>query len=186
MSRKKLPLPGIVVLCLSFAGPAFSHEFDLLLLAPTGTSQAEIEDMRVAFLIASHERDTHPDETSEGHLGGLDVQLTLATPDTTSANAALAFVVAPLSLPGDARIAALAAPGDAVIVDALALSPLSASLQVENADITVFADQFRAETGRAPGEAALGAYRAARVVDLAVRTLGSVDDRDALRRTLAP
>lgn len=58
------------------AAPAMAHEFELLLLAPPDAPEAVLEQMRAAFLIASHERDNHPDETSEGHLGGMDVQLT--------------------------------------------------------------------------------------------------------------
>ena len=186
MTRQIL-LPALAtVATLALSLPAWSHEFSLLLLAPTGASQAEIDEMRAAFLIAAHERDSHPDETSEGHLGGMDVQLTLATADSALADTTLAFVAAPFATADDARVAALAAPGDAVIVDADTLAVLPANAPEGNADAGPFANRFLAETGRAPGPAALGAYRAARVVDLAVRSLGSVDDRAELRRMLAP
>jgi hypothetical protein len=62
------------------AAPALAHEFELLLVAPPEATEAVLGQMRAAFLIASHERDSHPDETSEGHLGGMDVQLTLSRP----------------------------------------------------------------------------------------------------------
>ena len=139
MPRQKLHLPLALILSSSFAGSAFAHEFNLLLLAPTGASQAAIDEMRVAFLIASHERDSHADETSEGHLGGMDVQLTLATPDTATADAALAFVAAPFAEAGDSQVAALAAPGNAVIVDSPALAVQPADLQEGNAGIAAFA-----------------------------------------------
>ncbi|MES2144456.1 MAG: hypothetical protein V4516_08845 [Pseudomonadota bacterium] len=160
-----------------------AHEFDLLLLAPAAAPQSDLDDMRAAFLIASAERDSHANETSEGHLGGLDVQLILARMDDLPADATPDFVVAPFAEVGDAQVAALAAPGDSVVVD---VRVLAAPAPAEREDLPPFAERFLAETGRVAGPAALGTYRAARAVDLAVRAVDSVDDRGALRRALAP
>lgn len=166
------------------AAPAFAHEFELLLLAPQRTTDDALAQMEAAFLIASHERDSHPDETSEGHLGGMDVQLTLVRLGEAGPAADLAFVVAPLTLPGDAAVTALASPGDAVVVDSGHLAAMPEGLDQGAVDLPPFADRFRAETGQDPGPEAVAAYLAARLVDLAVRPLDSVDDRDALRRAL--
>lgn len=186
MPRLTLRHALVLSLCMGFPLPASAHEFELLLLAPTGASQADIDDMRTAFLIASAERDSHPNETSEGHLGGMDVQLTLAVTDAAVADAALAFVAAPFAVANDARVAALAAPGNAVIVDAPILARLPADLLDASDGLAAFADRFRAEAARAPGPAAVAAYRSAKAVDLAIRPLGSVEDRDLLRKNLTP
>ncbi len=166
------------------ATPALAHEFELLLLAPPDATDAALNQMRAAFLIASHERDSHPDETSEGHLGGMDVQLTLARLGEAKSADDLAFVVAPLAASGDAAVAALAAPGGAVVVDSAHLAALPPGLERGDATLSPFAERFRAETGQDPMPEALAAYLGARLVDLAVRPLDSVDDRDALRRAL--
>ena len=171
-------------------GSLAAHEFELLLLAPDNAATAEIDDMRAAFLIASHERDDHPNETSEGHLGGLDVQLTLLPLDRAgSADAAPVVVAAPFALATEPRVAALAAGGGAAILDRAMLAALPVAVLLAGnaaAGLGPFADRYRAETGRAPSNAAEAAYLSARVVDMAIRPLGSVDDRAALRRSMAP
>ncbi|MCY1126076.1 hypothetical protein OU426_04350 [Frigidibacter sp. RF13] len=183
MPRRSLSFVFTLILQTVWAAHASAHEFNLLLLAPEAATQAELDSMRAAFLIASHERDDHPDETSEGHLGGLDVQLTLARVDEAASADATDFVVAPFAAPGDPRVLVRAAVSDAVIVDATAIAQVEPE---ERRDLAPFADRFQTETGRTPDDVALGAYRAARVVDLIVRRFGSVDDRDALRRALGP
>jgi hypothetical protein len=183
MHRHTLPFSFALILSAVIASPGLAHEFSLLLLAPAAASQTEMDDMQAAFLIASAERDSHANETSEGHLGGLDVQLTLARIGEAAAGEVPDFVVAPFAAANDAQVAALAAPGDAVIVDAEVLAGITPE---ERSDLAPFAERFQAGTGRAPDTAALGVYQAARVVDLAVRSVDSVGDRDGLRRALTP
>lgn len=167
------------------ASPALPHEFELLLVATPETTEAGLQQMEAAFLIASHERDNHPDETSEGHLGGMDVQLSLARLDQAVAAADLAFVLAPMAAPGDAAVAGLAAGSDAVVIDSGHLAAMPTGLDQGDSDLPPFADRFRAETGQEPGPEAMATYLAARLVDLAVRPLGSVDDRAALRSAVS-
>lgn len=183
MTRPAVAFPMAFILSAALATPGLAHEFDLLLLAPAAASQTELEDMRAAFLIASAERDSHANETSEGHLGGIDVQLTLARIGEAAADVGPDVVAAPFAAADDAQVAAIAAPGDAVIVDAGILARIRPE---ERGDLAPFAARFQAQTGRAADAAALGAYHAARVVDLAVRQLDSVADRDGLRRALSP
>lgn len=174
----------LALILLLTAAPALAHEFELLLVAPPEATEATLGQMRAAFLIASHERDSHPDETSEGHLGGMDVQLTLSRLGEATASEDIAFVVAPFAQPGDAAIAALAAPGGAVVVDSTHLAALPRGLDQGDETFPPFADRFRAETGQEPGPEALATYLGARVVDLAVRPLDSADDREALQSAL--
>lgn len=174
----------LAVILSLVAVPATAHEFELLLLAPPDATDAALDQMRAAFLIASHERDNHPDETSEGHLGGMDVQLTLARIGEAAGAPDLAFVVAPFAAASDPAVATLAAAVDAVVVHSGHLAAAPEGLDAGDAALPPFADRFKAETGQAPGPEALDAYLGARLVDLAVRPAGSVDDRQALRAAL--
>lgn len=176
-------LPLALLLALT-ASPAMSHEFELLLLAPPEVNEKTRDQMRTAFLIAAHERDSHPDETSEGHLGGMDVQLTLAPAGAAVGAEDVAFVVAPFADAGDPAVAALAASTDAVVIGRGHLAAMPPDLDRIDPNLAPFADRFRAETGYAPGPEATATYRAALLVDRAVRPLDSVDDRDALRAAL--
>ncbi len=64
-------LAGLVWLA---ATPALAHSFRMALLLPlTGADAAVGRQAVKGFLLATRERDGHPDETSDGHLGGLDV-----------------------------------------------------------------------------------------------------------------
>lgn len=183
MSHQTLPFFSALISCALLASPGLAHEFSLLLLAPAAASETEMDGMRAAFLIASAERDSHANETSEGHLGGLDVQMTLARIGEATTGLVPDVVVAPFASAGDAEVAALAAPGDAVIVDAGVLARITPE---DRSDLAPFAERFEAGTGRPADAAALGVYQAARVVDQAVRSVDSVGDRAGLRRALGP
>jgi hypothetical protein len=57
-------------------GGAKAHSFNVgLVIALSEQSDANIRQARDGFLLATRERDSHPDEESDGHLGGLDVYL---------------------------------------------------------------------------------------------------------------
>ena len=177
-------LPG------AFASAGLAHEFNTVLIVPAGDEAQETRDaMQRAFLIASRERDGHPDETSEGHLGGLDVQLTLIGQDRPDLVAAADpdFVVAPLSARDEGTLAAIGAGLDAVIISRTEIeaTPMPGMLEAD-ADVGFdsFEARFRAETGNAPNDEAIAAYLAARWIERVVRPLGAVDDRDALRQAL--
>ena len=47
-----------------------AHSFNLILIAPISELSGQQE--RDGFLLATREQDSHADETSDGHLGGLD------------------------------------------------------------------------------------------------------------------
>jgi outer membrane PBP1 activator LpoA protein len=53
---------------------ANAHSFNVaLLVGQSGPAASEGDQIRDGFLLATRERDSHPDEESDGHLGGLDV-----------------------------------------------------------------------------------------------------------------
>ena len=56
---------------------AFGHSFNVALVVPAGE---RVQAMQ-AFLLASGERDRHANEESDGHLGGLDVYVSVVEMD---------------------------------------------------------------------------------------------------------
>lgn len=72
LSRSLSLLTGLVA-AFGSVQAAVAHEFTAVLIAPAEPDRRAA--MVAALLLASAERDGHPDETSEGHLGGIDVQL---------------------------------------------------------------------------------------------------------------
>ena len=176
-------------LCLTLAilstgaGAALAHSFNLLLIVPAEAQAGE--DMRLAVLLAADERDGHPDNHSDGHLGGLDVYLT----DTMQLSAPEAWGEAEPDIVIDVLMARFAGEEEPdwlrISLQDLELIDRQATLN-EAADPSVapFAERFRAETGREPGAAVEAAYVAARIVDLIVRPLDDGGDAEALRREL--
>ncbi|MCK5666572.1 MAG: hypothetical protein KAI17_23940 [Thiotrichaceae bacterium] len=69
-----LPVFSLLILLLSTTVSA--HSFSVLLTGPFSGIDAQTGlSMQQGFLVATAERDAHPDETADGHLGGLDVHL---------------------------------------------------------------------------------------------------------------
>ncbi len=162
---------------------ALAHSFNVVIAVPDAVSQQTRDEMSAAFLIASEERDGHDNQESDGHLGGLDVYLTLSALRDTRRIAAADPDIVSLPLNGDA------AAGDAVVLGALSLASPQAIAFLAGAagpGFDPFARRFAARLGRAPGPEAAAAYVAARRIDLAVRALGGVDDRAGLKDLLVP
>ena len=166
-------------------GAALAHAFNLLLVVPADDPVAD--DMRRAVLLAAEERDGHPDNHSDGHLGGLDVYVTLSTglsdPDNwaeAEPDIVLDVLHTPVSIHMDDDPEWLAIFGpqlgrldrDAVL--GAAADPA----------FPPFAARFRAATGRDPGPEAEAAYLGARLIDLIVRPLDDASDPAALFREL--
>ena len=56
------------------ANPALAHSFNVTLVIPlSGDAAVRGRQFRQGFMLATAERDSHPDQESDGHLGGLDV-----------------------------------------------------------------------------------------------------------------
>ncbi len=167
---------------LALAPAALAHSFNVVVALPPGLSDAARADVSAAFLVASAERDGHAEEESDGHLGGLDVYLTLAGADDTARIAAARpdIVVWTTGVAG--------AAGDAVALSPLPVSSARASDYLARASapgLPAFAARFTDRTGQAPGAQATATYLAARQIDEAVRALAGVDDRAGLAERLA-
>jgi len=135
-------------------------------------------------IFATTERDGHPDEESDGHLGGLDVYVKQA--DTPAAlNGLEADIVVLLGskettgqftgqltgqLTGqvDQNQIAILVPGT---------TPFS---NTENPGVTNFITTYKNAYGSAPTAQAAQGYNAARRIAAAIRTQGSANDKSLL------
>jgi len=166
---------------LATASPTLAHSFNVVMVVPDQVSPDVHRDMCLAFLVASEERDAHANQESDGHLGGLDVYITIAGLGARDRiNAANPDI---LSLP---------LRGDATFDDAVTFGPLNTTSPKAVAflarpaapGLAPFAQRFAARTGQAPGPEATAAYLAARQIGVAVRALGGVGDRATLAQLL--
>ena len=64
-----------LLLVLLSLGPASAHEFSLGIYASGDQAIEKLISAVRGVLIAADERDGHPEETSDGHLGGVDVHI---------------------------------------------------------------------------------------------------------------
>ena len=168
-----IALLTIALLSALPAGAARAHEFRIVLLVPSA-AQAEA---RNAFLLASSERDSHPDETSEGHLGGVDSQLEIVAQGARLPPTDIAVMAGrsrPPALPGSVWL---------VLPD---LVSQAARTRILGAGPGGFSARFKARYGTAPGPDATRIYIAARLVDIAVRAHDGVASRPEMEAAILP
>ncbi len=163
---------------------AKAHSFNVaLIIALTEHSDANIRLVRDGFLLATRERDSHPDTVSDGHLGGLDVYLFPVDLKRQS----MAGVRALLQRE-QIDILAVIGPDSAVEqirpLVAGSNTVLLAPGRLRSAPTEAFAKAFQAAFGYAPARPAAEGYNAARRIDAAIRPLDGVGDSAALRRAL--
>ena len=165
-------------------GGAKAHSFNVaLVMALIEHSDANIRQVHDGFLLATGERDSHPDEESDGHLGGLDVYLFPVDLKRES----LAGVRALLHREQIDILAVIGPDGAAEQIRALVAGSKTVLLapgRLSSAPTEAFAKAFQAAFGYAPARPAAEGYNAARRIDAAVRPLGGVGDSAALRRAL--
>ena len=177
----------VVVLAVTLpAAAAHAHSFSLAVVAGGEQAAMQLNSAVKGILLATQERDGHADETSDGHLGGLDVFI-VPLP-TNAAETIQGLKRAPQTSIDIAILMGSEAGTDQVAVQ---LDPRTVTLRpgTINANPTevsrIFATRFQSAFGTMPDQSAIEGYNAARRIDLAVRTLGGVDDRHALIAALA-
>jgi hypothetical protein len=151
------------------AGMANAHSFNVTMVVPAGEAEAALS----AFLIASAERDSHPDETSDGHLGGVDSHVSFVE-YLGDAGASLAAVT-------DQKpdILAIIAPNSEL--NGLGISGVWA---FSVSDFSLTSQQFQSDLPPFGNDTATRVYFAARLIDIAVRAQDGVDDIAALARAV--
>ena len=180
-------LAGLCAGCLA-TGSVHAHGFRVAIVAPfSGPEARRGRDMRDGFILATAERDAHPEQHSDGHLGGLDVYVTLidANGDALAALRALVdrgdvdIVVALATEPS--RFAALL-DGTRALLPSPGQSPFPDARQPA---VRAFVAAFQRARGRAPTVDAARGYHEARRIDAAVRAQNGVGDIAALRKSFS-
>ncbi len=180
---------GFIALTILNPQAAVAHSFRVALVISQGAGETgDGRFFRDGFMLATTERDGHPNQGSDGHLGGLDVYVSV------------------VDAQGDvqAALSRLARQGEVVIVAAFGSDQVRSAVQNALADTKTvllppgrlpaaspnnsalpdFIDAYTRIYGIAPTPAAAQGYNAARRIDAAVRAQGGVADGPGLRRAL--
>ncbi|MDO8982322.1 hypothetical protein, partial [Cypionkella sp.] len=64
-----------VAVWMALSGNALAHSFTAALIVVGDNREAGLAEAVRGFLLAADERDGHANETSDGHLGGVDVHV---------------------------------------------------------------------------------------------------------------
>ncbi|MGR3342222.1 MAG: hypothetical protein ACU0DI_03185 [Paracoccaceae bacterium] len=172
----------VLVSIIYSVGVADAHSFNVTMIIPAGTE----EQASQAFLLASAERDGHPNETSDGHLGGVDANIRFVEV-RGDANYNIAETI--MSKPDIIVLISQGNwPNDIVFkqIWGFALDELPARAIREFLLAPVpFERRFQQEFGRSAGSIATLTYVAARLIDIAVRKQDGVEDINALKFAIA-
>ena len=74
--RNKVSIPFLTLIAgiALTINPALAHRFNVTLVIPkSNAASVQGRQFLDGFMLATTERDSHPDQESDGHLGGLDV-----------------------------------------------------------------------------------------------------------------
>lgn len=180
-----------VLLSVSFAGNAISHEFGVALIISTEKEQGK--QFLEGFLLATAERDSHPNEESDGHLGGLDVYVTIIDPTGMNTETGKQKLI---DLLKDESISI-------IVTDEAGSIPVAFMREIanypvailnrgkmqfankQNSGVVAFYENFEKRYAKSPSPDAARGYNAARRIDFAVRPLDSTDETDLLTRSFS-
>jgi hypothetical protein len=173
----------VAALLMVSSGAALAHSFTAALLVVGEDREASIAEAVRGFLLAADERDGHANETSDGHLGGVDVHILPLPKD------AAGLVEGLIGTPAEpADVLVEHGPDPAASSAARAYDSTGPVLVQEvlptgwesDARMAEFMTRYRLVYGAAPGVLAATAYLAARRLDVAIRPLDGVSRRAAL------
>jgi len=183
----------LCIFLLAFAaGEVGAHSFQVGFLAPR--PDAQIGPVRQAldgFMLATTERDSHPDEHSDGHLGGLDVYVRAV--DTAQDPEITRRLIGQLIRRQNVEVlTGVMTPALVELVREEIAGTSAVLLTVDESRFTgtaaadpVFSAAFRSAYGYSPSRAAHEGYCIAKAIDRAVRTLaGDFSDPEQVRALL--
>lgn len=184
-------LPTVLLLGMLSPAGAIAHDFKVGFLVPLSGAASVIGREAVnGFKLAASERDGHPDEEADGHLGGLDVYLLPV--DTSGGRAkALARIRILIHTPGlhflsgripeewKGELRALLKQSPTILIDAGRLT----TGERQTMDGIPLARAYARKFGPPPGVSAEMGYALARLLDKVVRITG--DDFSSRARVLA-
>jgi len=186
----------IAAACVFMTSQAKAHSFNVALLIPlSGPNQADSKAIRDGFLLATKERDSHADEASDGHLGGLDVYVYAADNQDAKLIGLKSLlqrktidIIAPVEPDRSIDLGLLSIMHADTVLLAPGRLPYQISSQSDAAErspkFEAFIAAFSKEFGYDPSGLAARGYNAARRIDAAVRALGGVSDKSALSNAL--
>ena len=181
-------LIGVAAIAATFlANAAVAHEFTAALYISGEMRETRLQEAVNGFLLAADERDGHANETSDGHLGGLDVQI---LPLPVDATGQVVGLVGTPQIPPDVVVLM---GGEGLPPDSLA-GEMAGGLEIQigmlpdtwrDADTTdSFAARYQNAFDAPPTEAAAQGYNVARRLDAAIRALEGLSPRATLETIL--
>ena len=173
----------VAALWMGMSGIASAHSFTAALLVVGEDLEVGLAEAVRGFLLAADERDGHADETSDGHLGGVDVHV---LPLPREAAGLVEDLLGTPSEPPD--VVVVLGPEPAASATARAYQSESTVLVQDvlpagwegESQMDGFAARYRLAHGTAPSAMAATAYHAARRLDAAIRPLDGVNPQSAL------
>ena len=181
-ARRTIPALA-AVLWIALSGIAAAHSFTAAILVVSENVEQDLAEAVRGFLLAADERDGHPNETSDGHLGGVDVHVLPLPAEATrlvqeltgSPDEAADVVIVLGPKPADDDAASKYSRASIVLVQALLAEGWNGDDRMEG-----FITRYRLAYGKEPGLLAASAYHAARRLDVAIRPLDGAGPRDEL------
>jgi len=176
-----LLLAAMVVQFAMLLAPALAHRFSVALVLPgPAATSPEGRQISQGFMLATTERDSHANEESDGHLGGLDVYVSIlaeqeivAADIERMANQGAFDIVAVLGSQQtlalfnkyfEGKSTALLVPGQTPFAN----TGLPA--------VAGFVTAYETAYGEKPTTQAAQGYNAAQRIEVAVRAQGAADD----------
>lgn len=181
----------LVVLSVFSGQQVAAHEFLVTLRAVGMERQSILVSAMRGFFLATTERDGHPAEESNGHLGGLDVYILLEPinvadhfPELKNPPADRPDIVVVIG-PQNAADMQLNTFGNEVLSMRPGIIASSNRWSMEDSDAPGnFAARYRSTYGLPADQWAADGYNAARRLDDAIRPLGGLNDLATLKRAL--
>jgi ABC-type branched-subunit amino acid transport system substrate-binding protein len=194
---------SITVILMLITGTPWSHSFELAIILPLSGPQAEAgQQVLDGFLLATTEEDSHPDETSDGHLGGLDSHVRkidsgagstemLNSLDELMQSSELLFVSG-LFTAAQAELIAKTLKGE----NAVLFDPVESEMwrkaqsspgQLKSMDGGSFSARFQKRYDYSPTPEVIRGYIAARLIAATVRSLSKdeLKDREGRMRAVS-
>ncbi len=167
-------------------GPAAAHSFSVALILPASAMVAEQnKQIRQGFMLATAERDAHPDQESDGHLGGLDVYITALPADAPDGTGPVADPsVFDIVVAFDAGRYLTRLKNHLGENQTAVLYPATPPfLWSQTPAVVAFRAAYQKQFGTPPTAAAAQGYNAARRIDAAVRGQAGAADKNLLARS---
>lgn len=184
-ARKAIPaVPALAAaIWIALSGIAAAHSFTAAIMVAGENVEQDLAEAVRGFLLAADERDGHPNETSDGHLGGVDVQVLPLPSEAAGLVEGLngspgeppdvVIVIGPDNVARDS--AGSYGPSSIVLTQAVLPQEWTSDSRMDD-----FVARYSLAYATAPGPMAATAYHAARRLDVAIRPLDGVRPRDAL------